>query len=183
MKWVTFFSQTGSEIVEVCKKLKRWPDKICTNKSITDIDTINQELLNNCFDKIFFLPAKPRIEEYSTGLRGVVSADIITLHGYLRIIPSAVCNMYTIYNGHPGDIVNHPELKGFNPQKKAFDLKIRTTGSVIHVVNAKVDDGPIVATKQCKISLTSFDKACESLHKNSISLWVEFLRNEFKIKL
>ena len=183
MKWVTFFSQTGSEIVEICKKLKRWPDKICTNKSIKDTDNINQELLEKCFDKIFFLPAKPKIEEYNTSLRGITSNDVITLHGYLRIIPAGICNRYTIYNGHPGDIANYPELKGFNPQEKAFKLQIKDTGSVIHVVTAKVDCGPIVASKQCIINLKSLDKTYNILHKNSTSLWVEFLKEELKINL
>ena len=30
--WITFFSQTGSEIVEISKSLNRWPDVIITNE-------------------------------------------------------------------------------------------------------------------------------------------------------
>ena len=32
-KWICFFSQTGSEIVEVSKRLKRLPDFIITNNN------------------------------------------------------------------------------------------------------------------------------------------------------
>jgi folate-dependent phosphoribosylglycinamide formyltransferase PurN len=183
MKWVAFFSQTGTEIVEVCNQLQRWPDRLCTNKSIKDIESINKELLERCFDKIFFLPNKPKKEEYTTSLRTITSADVITLHGYLRILPAHICKMYKIYNGHPGDIVNYPELKGFNPQEKAFNLKIKNSGSVIHSVTAEVDGGPVIKSKQCKINLRSLEETYKILHKNSTKLWVEFLKETFKIKV
>ena len=32
MKWVAFFSQTGSEIVNISKTINRWPDLVVTNK-------------------------------------------------------------------------------------------------------------------------------------------------------
>ena len=32
MKWVAFFSQTGTEIVNISKKINRYPDLIVTNK-------------------------------------------------------------------------------------------------------------------------------------------------------
>lgn len=183
MKWVTFFSQTGSEIADICKKIQRWPDRICTNRSIQDIEFINKDLLENCFDRIYFLPKKPKTTEYMTSLKSISNRDLVTLHGYLRIVPSTVCNMYSMYNGHPGDIVSHPELKGFNPQEKAYKLRIKTTGSVIHSVTSGVDEGPIVMRKPCKINLKSLDDTYSILHKNSVNLWVEFLREVFKIKL
>jgi folate-dependent phosphoribosylglycinamide formyltransferase PurN len=182
MKWCTFFSQTGTEIVEICTALQRWPDKICTNKSISDIDSINPKLLEACYKNIMFLPNKPKVEEYSTSLRNINLTDIITLHGYLKIIPKYICDRYTIYNGHPGDIVSYPELKGFNPQEKAYKLKIKNTGSVIHKVTSVVDDGPVVEFKPCKIHLKSLDETYKILHANSVSLWVDFLKKTLKIK-
>lgn len=182
MKWVTFFSQTGSEIVEISNHLQKWPDIICTNRSIDSIQYINENLLTNCFSRIMFLPDRPKLEEYLCCLKGVSATDIITLHGYLRIIPSKVCNSYKIYNGHPGDIINHPTLKGFNPQEKAFKLKIKNTGSVIHSVTAGVDEGPVVKSKKCKIDLKSISETYKILHTNSVNLWVEFLEKTFKIK-
>lgn len=182
MKWVAFFSQTGSEIVEICKLLKRWPDKICTNKSVLDINSINPVLLENCFSDMYFMPNKPKVEEYNTCLKFHEPEDVITLHGYLRIVPDKICDTYKIYNGHPGDIINHPELAGYNPQEKAFNLGIINTGSVIHEVTSTVDGGPIVASKNCKINLKSLDKTYKILHNNSINLWVEFLKKLFKIK-
>lgn len=183
MKWTAFFSQTGTEIVEIATALNRWPDVVCTNKSIKDIENINPLLLENCFSKIFFLKDRPAVEEYSTALKHVrKQANIITLNGYLRIIPQSICNQNLIYNGHPGDIVNHPVLKGFNPQEKAFKLKIKNTGSVIHYVTQHVDEGAVVASKKCSIDLKSLDNTYKILHKNSIKLWVEFLSDYLNIK-
>jgi folate-dependent phosphoribosylglycinamide formyltransferase PurN len=183
MNWTTFFSQTGTEIVEISTALNRWPDIICTNKSIKDLEQINPILLENCFSKMLFLKDRPTVEEYNTALRYVrKQANIITLNGYLRIIPQSVCNQNRIYNGHPGDIVNYPILKGYNPQEKAFKLKIKDTGSVIHVVTQHVDEGAVIAAKKCSIDLRSLEKTYNILHKNSIKLWVEFLSDYLNIK-
>ena len=43
-KWITFFSQTGTEIVDLSKKLDRWPDKIITNERPEHLRKINKEL-------------------------------------------------------------------------------------------------------------------------------------------
>ena len=40
-QWVTFFSQTGTEIVDISKKLDRWPDKIITNERPEHLRKIN----------------------------------------------------------------------------------------------------------------------------------------------
>jgi folate-dependent phosphoribosylglycinamide formyltransferase PurN len=45
---------------------------------------------------------------------------IVTLHGWLRVIPAYVCERSRIYNGHPGLITKYPELKGKDPQVRAF---------------------------------------------------------------
>jgi len=43
-KWISFFSQTGSEIVAISHSLGRWPDYIITNR--TDDEGINPEILH-----------------------------------------------------------------------------------------------------------------------------------------
>ena len=125
--WIAFFSMTGSEIVSISKQIGRWPDRICTNKPIEEIDQINPEILAKDYKKILFLPPKPSSEEYNTTLMVTkrTPKSIITLHGFLRVLPPDICNRYTIYNGHPGDIETYPQLKGFNPQHKAFNLKLK----------------------------------------------------------
>ena len=59
--WKTFFSQSGSEIYEISKNIGRFPDAIITNKNIEDMDKINPDLLERCFDRFIFLPKKPTV--------------------------------------------------------------------------------------------------------------------------
>lgn len=175
-KWVAFFSQTGSEIVEIIKSTGRIPDAIITNKSIKSIEDLHSDLLHRCFDRIVFVPSRPTLTEYRTAIGELGVDDIITLHGYLRVIPKDICNTYNIYNGHPGDIVQYPELKGFNPQEKAFNIKLSHSGCVIHKVTEQVDEGEIIMRVQCPISTESIKEVYSILHAHSVKLWVEFVK-------
>ena len=47
--WIAFFSQTGSEIVEVSKLLGRWPDMIVTNERPEHLR--NQEIVISEIDE------------------------------------------------------------------------------------------------------------------------------------
>lgn len=183
MKWIAFFSQSGSEIYQVSKKLGRAPDRIITNKNLGQVDKINKALLTEYNGVWVFLPRKPTVDEYVHAIGHSVPIfdnTIITLHGYLRIIPANLCGIYEMYNGHPGDIVTYPALKGFNPQQKAFDLKLKTSGSVIHEVSAGVDEGKIVASSQCNIEDKSIEEVYQTLHSNSVELWYNFLKDKLK---
>ena len=60
MKWVSLFSQTGSEVCEVSKRLNRWPDVCITNQQ--EISKINSEIFNNTI--MHFTDPKPTVEEY-----------------------------------------------------------------------------------------------------------------------
>ena len=127
--WVALFSQSGSELRAICQQLKRSPDLIITNSS--------QDLDFNQFDCKNYVKArgfKNNDKFYSDILDAynIASQDcIVTCHGWLKIIPAATCLKYQIYNGHPGDIVKYPELKGKDPQQKAFDMKLTHSGTVI----------------------------------------------------
>jgi len=165
MKWVAFFSQTGSEIVNISKKINRWPDLVVTNKQ--DDDTTNVELVHRyrdvTDDGILRLPKWPTELDYDRAadklnysiLNGAWRENVfVTLHGYLRILPAGFTRSSNIFNGHPGAIHIHPELKGFNPQKKAWEANHIRVGCVIHKVTPELDDGPIV--EKCLIN-NNFD--------------------------
>ena len=57
-KWVTFFSQTGSEIAQISSALGRWPDLVVTNRG--NLEDVNNELKSSCWDKIYQLPKWPK---------------------------------------------------------------------------------------------------------------------------
>ena len=100
---------------------------------------------------------------------------LITLHGYLRIIPSDVCERFEIYNGHPGYITAYPELKGKDPQIRAGEAGHRWVGCVIHKVTAGVDEGPIEDQTGVPNTASSLDELYSLLKKKSLYLWVKFM--------
>ena len=51
MNWVAFFSQTGSEIVNICEEINRWPDLIVTNR-MDGFDKINPELTKRLLNAV-----------------------------------------------------------------------------------------------------------------------------------
>lgn len=186
MKWVTLFSRSGSEIYQLSKRLGRFPDLIITNKHISLIDNIEVRLRHEYKGSWVFLPSKPTTSQYLTAINccshGLYEDYLITLHGYLRIIPGDVCFHYRdeMYNGHPGDIIKYPILKGANPQEKAFNLKLPTSGSIIHKVTDELDSGEIIAHKEVNIENLTLDNVYSTLHNNSIDLWYEFLKERLE---
>jgi folate-dependent phosphoribosylglycinamide formyltransferase PurN len=175
MKWIAFFSQTGSELYEVCEQLKKYPDVIVTNNQ--ELNNITEDLIGK--SQMRFLPEKPTAQDYYT----VLTADaVVTLHGWLRIVPGAVCKTNEIYNGHPGLINKHPQLKGKDPQAKAVELQLETSGCVIHRVTAEVDDGEILVHRETSIKGLTEEETITHLHGLSVELWVKFLRTLFNGK-
>ena len=173
MKWCTLFSQTGSEIYQISERLGRYPDMIICNKQ-DNFKNINQNLIGKA--PIIFTDKKPTTEQY---LHYLPADALITMHGWLRIVPSEVCDNITIYNGHPGLITEWPELKGKDPQERAFYSRHETAGCVIHEAVAEVDAGEILKEGSVDIKGLTLDKVYSTLHEVSVNLWVEFLEEKF----
>lgn len=173
--WIAFFSQTGNEIVNLSDKLGIEPKLIITNKQTLDIKSKVYLKFKN---KIWYLPNKPTIIDYQRIFKilDIQKEDRLTLHGYLRIIPPIICEEYNIINLHPGLITKYPELKGFNPQEKAYNLNHEVIGSVIHKVSPIVDDGEILISNYIK-GKDTLDETYSSLAELSLSLWYNYLTN------
>ena len=172
MKHYAFFSQTGSEIATIARRLGRWPDKIITNERPDRLRTISPKLAGI---DIIYLSNKPTVEEYLEVL-GTEPCKV-TLHGWLRIMPPEVIAIHpNMFNGHPGLITEHPVLKGKDPQEKAYNLGLTVSGCVIHQVTVGVDEGPILEERMVEIKNLSLDEVYSELHKTSIDLWVDFLK-------
>ena len=173
MNWVALFSQTGSEICQISQKLNRWPDLVLCNKQ-DGFEHINKDLLHGGDTVIIFTDKSPTVDQY---LQYIREDDLVTMHGWLRIVPGEVCEQRNIYNGHPGDIVTYPELKGKDPQQKAIDLGHREAGCVLHKATAELDDGPIVAVSEKVIIQDRYEpEEFTALHDASVDMWVKFLK-------
>lgn len=169
MRWVTLFSQTGKEIADISDKINRFPDLILSNRQ--SLDGVDSRIKN----RVKLLSRVPLEEEYFSILE---KTDLITLHGFLRILPSNVCGTFMIYNGHPGLINKFPFLKGKDPQKKAYDLQLESSGCVIHRVIPEVDEGEIIKSREVLIKNLTLEELFIILKNTSLDLWVEFLKGE-----
>ena len=170
--WIAFFSQTGSEIAELAENLGRWPDRIITNNRPEHLRTIDPRIEDKGY---FTFNNKPTLEEYKDLLLYFPEA-LITLHGWLRVLPAEICENYNVFNGHPGLITKYPELKGKDPQIKAFNLKHEVMGCVIHKVTAGVDEGKILKEIYWNAWNISEEDMWKTFKGRSCYLWMEFLK-------
>ena len=172
-KWIALFSHTGSEIVNISNELGRRPDKIITNKPHGSEDT-HEGIRNVCYTS-----AKPKVQNY----RQLFDGDaIITLHGWMRIIPGSICNEYEIYNLHPGLITKYPDLKGKDPQARVFEgsKTYDRVGCVIHRAIAEVDAGDILLERSLNNSFYSESTLTTALHEIASDMWVQLLEDKLK---
>jgi folate-dependent phosphoribosylglycinamide formyltransferase PurN len=180
MKWAALFSQTGSEICNLSEKLCRYPDLVISDNT-NENNKVDSRIELNCkkllWRKYKNLTKEEKLNYYRNHLAGF---DIITLHGWLNIVPEEICNEFNIYNGHPGLINYYPDLKGKDPQIRAWESisNYQFVGSVVHKVTPGVDEGPVICYRKifstCCISL---DSTFGILKQTSLDSWVDFFNN------
>lgn len=179
-KWIAFFSQTGSEISTIIKKTGKHPFAvITTNKDFIPSPTNEKNIREKFeFENIFIIDRNIEEIKYESLLKNlnVSREDLITLHGYLRIIPASICKYYSIYNLHPGLITKYPILKGKDPQQKAFNLGLKESGVIIHKVVPEVDSGPVVIEERVSIENLTLEEVYEQLHLLATNAWLDFFK-------
>jgi hypothetical protein len=168
--WVALFSQTGSEIYNIARRIGRAPDYIMTNNKDRETWHPGLEDLNS----LIVTGKHPMLMDLLIIQR---NKPLVTLHGYLRILPEKVVTMHEVINGHPGDIVKYPVLKGKDPQAKAIELGLPSTGVVLHNAVAEVDAGEILkhATRDIFAGTTT-EQLILDLKAIQLNLWCELLR-------
>lgn len=172
-KWIAFFSHTGNEIYNVSKRIGRFPDRVVTNLAPGD-KSINKELIKRV--DVVYVKDKPAVEDY----RRIIWNDaIITLHGWMRVVPKSICKENIIYNLHPGLISKYPELKGADPQRKVFECEYpeiySRVGCVIHRVIPEVDSGEILIERSVSNTFAGCSSLTSYLHDMATHLWVDFI--------
>ena len=171
-KWITFFSQTGAEIADISEALGRWPDVIITNERPEHLRTVDPRIIKQGY---YTWGNKPSEEDYISLLEKYPNA-IVTLHGWLRIMPAYVCERSKIYNGHPGLITEYPELKGKDPQIRAYEGKYPIAGAVLHKVVAGVDEGRVITEERFNTFGLELDDLFRILRDRSLYMWHNFLK-------
>ena len=178
IRWIAFFSQTGAEIADIAEKIGRWPDRIITNERPEHLRTIDPRIEKRHYWTFKNYPCE---ENYLEVLEYFPGA-LVTLHGWLRIIPGYVTKGVNLYNGHPGLITKYPDLKGKDPQVRAFEREYEEIGSVIHEVIEGVDEGKVIAEASIPNDDFTLDEVYDKLKGVSLELWVNFLKDYLNLK-
>ena len=176
--WIALFSQTGSEIADLSSALNKAPDFVITN---TELNRANPNVhvdyrLNN---------EEAKTLDILENLDFNIDKTLITLNGWLRIVPPDKCNNYNIYNGHPGLITKYPELRGKDPQQRAWDNidNYNEIGSVVHRVVQEVDAGEVTSVEMVSTEdIGSLDATYNALRTTSFDAWYRFLKERLYIK-
>jgi len=177
--WIAFFSQTGSEIANIAESIGRWPDIIITNQRPAHLRTIDERVVKAGY---ITTKNKPTETDLRLLLNQLVPKDtIVTLHGWLRIMPKSLCEEFNIYNGHPGLITEYPEIKGKDPQVRAYEGiqegKYESAGAVLHKVIPEVDEGKIIMQEYFGVDTKlTLDDLFRILKDRSLYMWCNFLR-------
>jgi folate-dependent phosphoribosylglycinamide formyltransferase PurN len=168
-EWIALFSHTGSEIVNISNRLGFGPDRVITNK----MGTVHRDL-NHC------TRTRPKPDDQDYQLLFADKEPIITLHGWMRIIPGSICEEYDIYNLHPGLITQYPELKGKDPQERVFTtLNIpQYVGCVIHRATEELDSGEIIMSRRVLNTYPSVKLLTHALHDMAGDMWVDFFEKK-----
>jgi len=175
-RWVAFFSHTGSEIYNLSKKIGRFPDRVVTNKPPGD--KVHEQLAKRV--DLVYVRNRPEPNDYQRVIKD--DESVVTLHGWMRIVPKSICKEFEIYNLHPGLITKYPELKGADPQARVAaeqdESKYKQVGCVIHRVIPEVDEGKILASCSTSNHFSGEYSLTRSLHEMAGQLWVDFLTHE-----
>ena len=175
-KWVAMFSHTGSEIVNLSKRIGKTPTKIITNQTPTS-KNIHPEIKN--FPEVVYTKNNPKVADYDHLFKNCDDA-LISLHGWMRIVPGSICKQYDIWNLHPGLITKYPELKGKDPQENVFNMlnPPDEVGCVIHKAVEEVDSGEIFMERSTSNSFYSVRSLESCLHDMAEDMWEDFLNTK-----
>lgn len=179
--WAVLVSQTASEIVAIGQELGVFPSLLVTN-NLSKIPQKNLEILGRSNVEIRTIPFRPTLENYL--FPDLLEKKLITLHGFLRILPPNFFQYFggEIYNGHPGLITYYPELKGKDPQVRAWEGKYDTIGSVVHRVTEGVDEGEVVRFSAVPNTAQTLDDMFYMLRGTSLDAWRKFFAENWKFE-
>ena len=182
-EWYGLFSHTGKELETLASKDHDWDVRLGT--VITD----NMNYKGNLSTKgvtLYKLASRTDINWLLKQTQIVEDNSLITLHGYMGVLPADVLRSLRIrgckvYNIHPAPIQLYPELKGKDPQQRLYAGVQRREysyiGVVIHEVDAGIDTGRIVhwVLQFADHGMTE-DELYERLHELGTQAWESFFR-------
>ena len=175
-------SGNGTNFQALAEAIDKQRLKACIKLLITDKKNsfVRKRAKNLGIKDIFINP-----KEFKSGLsfdKKVVKIlkeekiNLVILAGYMKIVsPFFVKSFYQkILNIHPALL---PAFKGMSSISKAFSYGCKVTGVTVHIVDEKVDHGPIILQETVKIKKgMSLRKLEEKIHRLEHKLYPQALK-------
>ena len=176
--WYALYSQTGSEIHEICLATGLKPFLVLTDNRSDPISRRGNYTSVVCGSREVL---EQRLLDWAA------SGDLITMHGYKRIVSPATVRALKargvkFLNGHPGAIDLYPELRGLDPQKRAIEAGYSTVGCVIHEVEPELDSGKILASEHIQVRPYGAE-VYEQLHYLMTQMWIKLFKEKLMKEL
>jgi hypothetical protein len=185
--WGVLLSRTGTEVVDISLSLGFLPSLVVTN-NLSKLHPGNLNLLRDNNVSVEVIPFRPELKNYTGVMSKYPNIKLLTLHGYLRILPEEFCDFVKrrgirAYNGHPALISKYSDLKGFNMQEAIVGKqeKYPSIGSVVHEVSPVLDSGQIVTTCEIPNIARNQEHAYSLLRKTSFEAWIYFFKSFWNI--
>ena len=181
-KWYGLFSHTGKELETLVfsDEIPLQLEAAITNNRYYDCRLADLGV------KLYMLPSYKDINWMLKHPQVVEDNSLITLNGYMGIVPSDVLRNLKlrgckVYNIHPAPIQLYPELRGKDPQERMYEgiqkREYKYVGVVIHEVDEGVDTGKIVHwVLQLADRSMNKDELYERLHELGTQAWESFFR-------
>src|SRR5262245_38422564 len=86
----------------------------------------------------------PEAEARIVAALGAARVDLVCLAGFMRIVGATLLDAFprAVLNVHPSLL---PSFPGLEAQRQALEHGVKVSGCTVHIVDAGVDSGPVVA--------------------------------------
>lgn len=87
-------------------------------------------------------------DEALAGLIGVHRPKLVVSAGFMKLLGPKVLGAHTVINTHPALL---PAFPGAHAVRDALAAGVATTGASVHVVDAGLDTGPVIAQREVPV--------------------------------
>lgn len=148
------FSGRGSNLGSIISRSLQSDSSYNVIAAITDNPlAAGIEIAYNNNITTYIIP-KVQFEKKALSILDNLGIDLVVLAGFMSILDKSFCSRWEgrCINIHPSLL---PKYKGLNTHKRVIENKETETGSTVHYVTPRLDDGPIIA--QSKVAINDND--------------------------
>lgn len=172
--WIAFFSDEGNEIVELVKRLKRYPDLIVTNERKPGVRTIVSELKES--GTLVTIPTNPTTEHYGEVL-DYYDSPLISLHNWSEEVPTEIIKKGSIFKMQTVLETKYPEIKIEEGFEKSLKGKNLAMGCMLCKLRESADKNKIVSEVKFNGFQITKQQYIETIADRSEYLWHNFLKD------